>query len=76
MPMTPTQRAALGRRFKRFRAKHLLTQKMLAEAMGISKRTVIFVENGVAKPHHVSISYPTQRAFLALEAKYNAAKRR
>ena len=42
--VTPSEIRELASSFRRFREKHLLTQKALAEAMGISRREVQYVE--------------------------------
>ena len=53
-----------------FRQHNLLTQAMLAEAMGITRRQVAFIESGVNSAGNKRFSYRVQRKFLALAAKY------
>ena len=63
--MTPSEIHELAQSFRRIREKHLLTQTMLAEAMGISRREVQYVESGKR-----SVSYRVRRTFLAFESRY------
>jgi len=52
--------------WREFRKEHLYTQKKLAEAIGVSRRTVQEIEAGRVIP------YPhTLRLFEALKAKYS-----
>ena len=51
--------------FRAFRRRHLMTQKRLAELLGISLRTVQFIEGGYVKP-----TYSTVGKFRALQARH------
>ncbi len=41
-----TKQRAIAKEWKAFRAKYLFTQQHLAEALGVSRRTVQYVESG------------------------------
>lgn len=45
------ERTELGKRILRYRAKHRLTQKQMAEVLGVGKHVVFNCENAVHKPH-------------------------
>jgi len=63
--MTPSEIRGLAQSFRRFRRKDLLTQKALAEAMGICRREVQYIESGQR-----SVGYRVRRSFLALQSRY------
>lgn len=56
--------------WKAFRAKHLFTQAALADALGISKRTVQYVEAGKFTPQPDTIA-----AMRVLQAKHDAERK-
>lgn len=56
-----------AKEWKKFREDNKLSQKFLAEVVGISRRTIQSVEAGLILPQK-----RTMDAFLALQAKYEA----
>jgi DNA-binding XRE family transcriptional regulator len=59
------ERAQRSHEWKRFRNRYLLSQEKLAEGLGVSRRCVIYIENGQVKP-----AATTMRLFQELKAKY------
>ena len=77
MAPTKAQKArqrAIAREWTQFRVKHLFSQVRLAEALGVSRRTVQYVETGKShRPEWACIpSDETQRRFNALKAKFES----
>ena len=50
MPSVPVADRKLGNRLREQRARHDLTQAALAERLGVSRKTINTVENGVFIP--------------------------
>ena len=50
MPRTPIADRKLGNRLREQRTRHDLTQAALAERLGVSRKTINTVENGVFIP--------------------------
>jgi DNA-binding XRE family transcriptional regulator len=51
-----------------FRAENLLSQQAFADAVGVTKRTVQYIEGGDHEP-----GYTSQRRFLELQKRYREA---
>lgn len=55
-----------------FRTSHHMTQRDLARVLGITRRTVQYIESGNVRPH-----YSTEQKFLRLAERHeNEARRR
>ena len=67
--MMENERRELAKRVRGFREKNLLTQKMVAEAAGISLREIKYIEAGEA-----NASYRVRRRLQALEARHDAGR--
>lgn len=63
------ERETRRKEWTRFRKDNLLTQVKLAEVLGISRRTVQFIEAGELTP-----LASTLRQFRSLKAKYDAER--
>ena len=64
-----SERRELAKRVRGFRERNLLTQKMVAEAAGISLREIKYIEAGEA-----NASYRVRRRLQALEARHEAGR--
>ena len=67
--MMENERRELAKRVRGFRERHLLTQKMVADAAGISLREIKYIEAGEA-----NTSYRVRRRLQALEARQDAGR--
>lgn len=63
----PEMRRRLGRFFQAGRVKKDLTQEQLAEKLGITKKSVSFIENGKTYPNPENIFHLTQILELSLD---------
>jgi DNA-binding XRE family transcriptional regulator len=63
--MRPDDKTEVARRFKALRRRAFLTQRWLAEYIGVSRQAVSEIENKRALPH-----FSTWDSFAALEAKH------
>ena len=67
---------ALAIQFSRFRQDHNLSQKLLAEVIGISRRTIQSIEAGRILPHKATVdAFNDLKAKYAAEAKANKRKK-
>ena len=55
--------------WRNFRLRHRLTQKQMADAVGISVRGLIYIEQGKVRPQRLH-----QEAFLELVKRYREAE--
>ena len=68
-PWRPDERAEIASRFKKLRQRARLTQRWLAELIGICRQAVSDIENRRTLPH-----YSTWDRFAAQETKYKQAR--
>lgn len=67
--MRPNDKAEIARRFKALRRRARLTQRWLAESIGICRQAVSEIENKRTMPH-----FGTWDNFVVLEAKHMQPK--
>jgi len=67
--MRPDDKAEIARRFMAVRRRAFLTQRWLAELIGLSRQAVSEIEHQQVMPHHT-----TWDRFAALEAKHKLAQ--